>query len=171
MACVMVRCAHCVAFFFLLSASLTTYLYVDTRTNTSFKIASEHMIALYNYGFGMTNNTRFYIVPKDMNGIDVIDRVTDNMYGVNANGDKVVYSLSSYGLSSNQVFQYTTKTPYEDDYGLYFQKCNKISDDAVGLINIAWAVTLIMVVLMFIAYVVTYYLFVVKCSGQYENIA
>ncbi|CAI6358664.1 unnamed protein product [Macrosiphum euphorbiae] len=171
MACFMVRCAHCVAFFFLLSAAMTTYLYVDTRTNTSFKIASVHTIALYNYGCVLSNGTRFYIVPKDVNGIDVIDRVADSIYGVNANGDKVIYSLSTQGLSSNQVLQYTTKMPYSDDYGLYFEKCAKITDDAVGQVNIAWAVTLIMFVLMFIAYVLTYYLFVVKCSSNYENIA
>lgn len=165
------KCVHIVALTLILCTGLTSYIYIDTRTNTSFKIASAHLVALYNFGCAKANGSLWYIQIADDQAITVLDQVGDNIYGLTSASDIAVYSVATNKLVANQIYQYTTRLPRSDQVGLYFTDCTILPTDAVDQMSVAAAMSLIVVLLIFIAYVVSYHYIYKQCRDPYVELA
>lgn len=162
---------HVIAMFLIASTGLTTYIYVDTRTNTSFKIASEHVISIYNAGCEKANGTKWYIQVQDMSTVEIIFQLADNIYGYLPTGNVVVTSDTIDKLTLNQIYQYSLKFPASDDVGLYYKNCAVVPIDINAQMSVVWALTLIVMMLMFICYIVSYYYIYRHCRQPYVEIA
>lgn len=156
MACCL-KWLHLCAFMFIIGSTITFYLYCDTRTNTSFTVASRHLISLYNAGCQLSNGTKWYIQIATTESYSVQYGLADIVVGKFDNIETyAVTSVASRDISQNQFYQYTTKMPLQDERGLYYPKCVIITGDAVGQIDIVYILTVIAFLLMMILYVVTY---------------
>lgn len=114
------------------SMSIGFWMVLDTRSNTSFKIASRHIMEVYNDACVKSMGKRFY-VRAPLNEIENSTTVGGTINGMYQNS--IIITSIAYNdiMAYAQYSQYTTKLPFIDDNGSwYFNTCEKLSYDMMG---------------------------------------
>lgn len=158
---------HILFALFSCGAAFSVWLTLDTHRNTSYVIASKHIINIYNRGCYLSKGKKFYITWKNKTNYNVTHIYPDGQYGM-WNETLIVQSDSINNIiTQNQFSQYSMVYPGEDDYGMYINDgCEKIVYEKTldyGIICVLFAIIYLLVLII-------YYLCISKKSNSYEGI-